>query len=227
MAWGAVSRAVRLPTRFDTELRLRNAVTGAVTLAGTETFDAESVVAYEAGYRTMPHPRLTADVAAFTNRYDSLRSQEFRPPVVRLENFLNARTSGVEFSATVQPSERWRVHGSYAWLTKSFTLDPGSTDVRRGRDEANDPSHLAHLRSQLDLPRGFAFDAFLRYAGRRPAPIVDSYAELDLRLGWRPRPNWELSLVGQNLLADSHSEFNFTPLIEFRRGVFLRSIWEF
>jgi iron complex outermembrane receptor protein len=108
-----------------------------------------------------------------------------------------------------------------------FSFDPGSTDLTKGVFEANDPPHLASLRSQLDLPRGFALDAFLRYAARRPAPVVPAYAELDLRLGYRVRPNWELSLVGQNLLHDHHQEFNFTPTIEFRRGAFLRSVWEF
>ena len=35
-------------------------------------------MAYEAGYRAQPHPRLRADIAVFVNRYDSLRSQELR-----------------------------------------------------------------------------------------------------------------------------------------------------
>ena len=230
MLWGAISRSVRLPTRFDTELRLRNVATGAVVLSGTEDFDAESVVAYEAGYRARPHARLSTDIAFFVNQYDSLRSQElhFVPaPRIFLENWLNARTGGVEVAATVQAAGNWQLHGSYAWLKKSLSFDQGSTDPTGGIFEANDPSHLASLRSQIDLPRGFAFDAFVRYVDERPSPRVPAYGELDLRLGWQARPNWELSIVGQNLLHDHHQEFNFTPVIELRRGVFLRSIWEF
>ena len=230
MLWGAVSRAVRLPTRFDTDLRLRNPITGAVVLSGTEDFDAESVVAYEAGYRARPHARVSTDVAVFVNQYDSLRSQELRfvpAPRVFLENWLNARTGGVEVGATVQAAGNWQLHGSYAWLKKTLSFDEGSTDPTGGVFEANDPSHMASLRSQLDLPRGFTFDAFLRYVDERPSPRVPAYGELDLRLGWQARPNWELSIVGQNLLHDHHQEFNFTPVIELRRGVFLRSIWEF
>jgi iron complex outermembrane recepter protein len=229
MVWGAISRAVRLPTRFDTELRLRNTA-GVVTITGTEDFDSESVVAYEAGYRAQPHPRVLADVSVFANRYDSLRSQELRfvpTPRIFLENAMNADTHGVEVGATVQPSGNWRLHGSYAWLKKTLTFDPGSTDPTKGVFEANDPAHLASLRSQLDLPAGFALDAFLRRVGKRVATPVPAYTELDLRLGWRVKPYWELSLVGQNLLDDRHQEFNFTPPIEFRRAAFLRSIWEF
>jgi iron complex outermembrane receptor protein len=232
MIWAAVSRAVRLPTRFDTDLRIRNPA-GVVTIAGTEDFAAESVVAYEAGYRARPHARLLADVAVFVNRYDSLRSQELRfvpTPRVFLENRLNARTGGIELAGTAQINGRWRVHGSYAWLTKSLSFDEGSTDPTGGRFEANDPSHLASLRSQLDLPGGLELDAFLRAASRRPTTtpaFIPAYAELDLRLGWHLRPDWELSLVGQNLLHDRHQEFVFTPIIEFRRSAFLRSIWSF
>ena len=226
MAWGAVSRAVRLPTRFDTDLRLRSVI----PLAGSEDFDAESVVAYETGYRARLHPRVITDIAVFFNRYDSLRSQELRftpAPQVVLGNLLNADTHGIETAATVQATSAWRLHGSYTWLAKSMSFDAGSSDPTGGRFEANDPSHLAALRSQWDLPRGFAFDAFLRYVSTRPNPRVPAYGELDLRLGWQAMPNWELSLVGQNLLHARHREFNFTPTIEFRRGVFLRSIWTF
>ena len=230
MAWAAVSRAVRLPTRFDTELRLRNVLTNTVTVTGTEDFDAETVVAYEGGYRARVHSRLLADVAVFVNRYDSLRSQELRfvpAPRFVLGNQLNARTGGVEVGATAQLTRTWRLHGSYAWLKKSLTFDPGSTDPTGGVFEANDPSHLASLRSQMELPRGFSFDAFLRYAAERPFPRVPAYGELDLRLGYRITDRWELSLVGQNLLHEAHQEFNFTPTIELRRGVYLRSVWGF
>ena len=230
MTWAAVSRAVRLPTRFDTDLRLRNPQTGAVVLTGTDDFDAESVVAYEAGYRTRPHARLMTDVTVFVNQYDNLRSQELRfvpAPRLFLQNALNADTGGVEIAATAQLAPGWQIHGSYSWLKETFTFDPESTDPTGGVFEHNDPSHLASLRSQFDFGPGFSVDGFFHYASRRPNPVVPAYAELDLRAGWRVTPQWELSVVGQNLLHGHHQEFNFTPVIEFRRGVFLRSIWKF
>ena len=230
--WGAVSRAVRLPTRFDTDLRFRNTVTGAVTLEGSEAFESEEVIAYEGGYRIRPIPRLTVDAAVFANRYDQLRSTElvFRPaPVIVLQNLLNARTSGLEVGATVEPLSRWRVHGWYAYLSKDLSFDPGSRDVYQGSVEGNDPSHRMSVRSYLDLPHGLAFDAFFRHVGERPAPTVPAYRELDLRLGWAVRGGWEISLVGQNLLHDHHSELlpASAPHYDFRRGVFVRSAWHF
>jgi iron complex outermembrane receptor protein len=230
--WGAVSRAVRLPTRFDTDLRLVNPITRAVVLSGSEDFDAESVVAVEGGYRVRPWPRLSLDVAAFRNRYDNLRSQE-RParagePVL-LANMLNAATSGGELAGTLQLHGRWRLHGSYAYLRKSLSFDEGSRDLTRGASEGNDPRHVAHLRSYVDLPAGLTFDAFVRHVGERPAPVVPAYTELDVRLAWIARPGLELSLVGRNLLHDQHREFGPTGALqyEFERRVFLRTAWRF
>jgi iron complex outermembrane receptor protein len=212
--WGAVSRAVRLPTRFDTDLRLFQ--NNRLVLSGSEDFESESVIAYEGGYR----------------RYNRIRSQEFPSRlglVVELGNTLNANTSGAELAGAFQAAANWRVHGSYAYLHKSITMDPGSRDLSKGASEGNDPSHLFSMRSYLDLPRGVALDGTFRYVARRPDPVVPAYGELDLRLGWVARPGWELSLIGQNLLHDRHPEFGpATPLrYEFERGVFARSTWRF
>ena len=230
--WGAVSRAVRLPTRFDTDLRILNPANGVVVLSGSPEFDAESVVAYEAGYRIRPHPRVSLDTAAYANRYDNLRSQELPVPgrpFTLLGNMLNAVTSGVETAMTVQLLNAWRVHGWGAYLHKDLSLDPGSRDVTNGRDEGNDPAFHMALRSQLDLPAGFALDGVFRYASARPHPAVPAYSELDLRLGWAVRAGWDLSLVGHNLLHDQHPELgsNAPRRYEFERGVFLRSAWRF
>jgi iron complex outermembrane receptor protein len=231
-AWAAVSRAVRLPTRLDTDLRLIDVATRRLTLTGSEDFKPEEVVAYEAGYRVRPLSMLSLDIAAFSNRYDQLRSTEltFAPlPLIVLDNLLNARTRGFEAAGTVQPVSAWRVHGSYAYLHKVLTFDPGSRDVYHGAVEGNDPSHLLSIRSSLDLPRSTAFDVYFRHSGSRPEPVVRAYSEIDLRVGWAPRPGWDLSLVGQNLLHPRHSELLpvNAPHYDFRRGVFVRSRWHF
>jgi iron complex outermembrane receptor protein len=231
MVWAAVSRAVRLPTRFDTDLQLVNPLTGTVTLTGREDFDSESVVAYEGGYRLRPHARAAFDVSVFANRYDDLRSVE--PPSVAgepsvLGNLQNAFTSGVELIAVVQPHDRWRVRTTYAYLHSEFSLDPGSRDPFGGANEANDPSHQLSLWSFVDLPLGFQLDALARLVGRRPSPPVDRYAELDLRGGWTVRPGWDLSIIGQNLLHARHAElFGGGLRYVARRGIHVRSTWRF
>jgi iron complex outermembrane recepter protein len=230
--WGAVSRSVRLPTRLDTDLRIVDPVTKRVTLTGSADFESEEVVAYEAGYRIRPMARLFFDVATFVNRYDRLRSTEVKVailPLIILENLLNARTSGIELAGTVQALPAWRVHGSYSYLHKELSFDPGSRDVYRGTVEGNDPAYLFSLQSWFDLPGHTAFDALFRRVGTRPDPVVPAYSELDLRFGWMLRSGWDLSVAGQNLLHAHHSELlpPNAPHYDFRRGVFVRSRWYF
>jgi iron complex outermembrane recepter protein len=229
--WGAVSRAVRLPTRFDTDLRLL-APGGTLFLSGDPGFESEAVIAYEAGYRVLPHPRLSLDFAAFANRYDNLRSQE-RPSrfgnVILLSNTLNAVTAGFESAATLEALDRWRVHASLSYLHKDFTADPGSRDISGGISEGNDPDFLFSLRSLVDLPHGVAVDGSFRYVPERPQPRVPGYAELDVRVGWTVRPGFEISVVGRNLLHDRHSEFGPVGArqYQFERGIDVRSAWRF
>jgi iron complex outermembrane receptor protein len=232
MVWAAVSRSVRLPTRFDNDIRLVNPATGAIVLTGSDAFETESVIASEGGYRVQPHERVSIDAAVFTNRYNDLRSQEFRldpSPLFVLDNLMNARTTGVELASGVQLASNWRVRGSYAWLHKSVDFDAASTDPTGGIFEGNDPSHLASARSYLDLPHGIAVDAMVRFVGRRPAPVVPRYTELDLRAAWAVRPALELSIVGQNLLHARHQEQASpnAPVFAFRRSFLARSVWRF
>ena len=230
--WGAVSRAVRLPTRFDTDLRFTNPVTGALTLTGSTEFDTEKVVAYEAGYRTEIGGRASVDVAAYTNAYGDLRSQEFPSapgqPIV-LANLMNARTWGTELSGTVLIVPEWRLHAGYTYLHETMTFDPGSRDPTRGFSEFNDPAHMFSMRSNVDLPGGFEMDAFLRRVSGLPHPVVAAYAELDARVGWRPSSTWEISLIGQNLLHPRHAEFQLASPTreEFQRGAYVRILWRY
>ena len=230
-AWGAVSRAVRMPTRFDTDLRIRLGNTGRLLITGSDAFESENVVAYEAGYRTRPSSWMSIDVAAFANRYTDLRSQELPvvpgEPVV-LGNTLTARTSGVETSAAVQVGPRLLLRGSYSYLWKRFGRAPASRDVTGGASEANDPSHIGQLRASLDLPRQLELDATLWFASALPAPAVPGYAEMNLRLGWRPRPAFDLSIIGQHLLHDRHQEFAAgTPREYVARGIHVLATWAF
>ena len=229
--WGSVSKAVRVPTRFDTDLRIRVPTTGTIALTGTDAFRSEAVVAYDAGFRTRVSERVSLDIAVFDNRYDDLRSQEFPTAPgtpVRLMNMLNAVTRGAELTAKAQLTTWWQVGSGYTYLWKRLTFDPGSTDPTGGAAEANDPSHIFKLRSHVNAGSRVEFDVFYRFYGALPAPPVDAYSELDTRLGYRVRPGWELSLIGSNLLHDSHLEFRGgTPAQVLERAVTLRSSWRF
>jgi iron complex outermembrane recepter protein len=229
--WAAISRAVRMPTRFDTDLRIRVPNSSRLLLTGSESFESENVVAYEAGYRNRPNDWMSTDVAVFFNDYDDLRSQELPTAIgqpVVLGNGLTARTSGIEVSSTVSLTKQWQAHGAYSYLWERFSHAPDSRDITNGTSEANDPSHIFSIRTSIDLPYASEADAGFRYVSRLPQPVVAGYAELTARFGWRPRPAWELSVVGHDLLHDRHEEFAAgTPRELFERGFYVRSTWCF
>ena len=227
--WGAVSRAVRVPTRFDTDLRFRIPGTSTLLLTGSSTFKPETVVAYEAGYRQLFSDRVSLDIAAYVNRYDDLRTQEITAGApITLANGMNALSRGIESTAAAQITHWWQVHASHAYLWKELTFDAGSTDPTRGVSEANDPQHIFKLRSYIIATERLEFDGFVRHYGRRPQPRVEAYTELEGRVGFRVRPGWDLSLIGSNLLHERHMEFLAGTAPEtYERSVSLRSVWRF
>ncbi|SPE52266.1 TonB-dependent receptor plug [Verrucomicrobia bacterium] len=215
MLWGAVSRAVRTPARYDHDLYEPNP-NYFLLLAGNSNFVSETVVAYELGYRAQLGQKVSGSLSAFYNDYDHLRSLNAVPgtSAVTFENHLRAHTGGFELSADYQALDWWRLHGGYDLLKEDFIIGPGG-DLNQGRNEAADPQNQFFFRSSMDLPWHTKFDAALRWIdtvhnNSGPAPgAVPSYAELDVRLAWQVTKNLELSLVGQNLLHDHHPEAGF------------------
>jgi iron complex outermembrane receptor protein len=226
--WGAVSRAVRMPTRFDTDIRVFQGHFLAAT--GNPGFHSETVVAFEAGYRTAPVRQIAIDVTAFHNRYDRLRSQEFVGGRVVVDNKLNDNSTGGNITATVQPRPWMRFTGSYTRLFHDLSLDAGSTDVYRGRFETIDPEHLARAQARLDLPRGVELDVTSVFVGELPQIVraiaqATSYAEAGFRVGWRITPQLEVSLIGRDVLHHDHVEFvspTSTRVTRLERALFTR-----
>ncbi len=68
MLWGAVSRAVRMPSRVDRDQRQPSGTP--TILSGDDGFASETVIAHEVGYRAQLGPRVQVAVSAFYNHYD-------------------------------------------------------------------------------------------------------------------------------------------------------------
>ena len=52
-----------------------------------------------------------------------------------------------------------------------------------------------------------------RYVDELESRVLDSYSNLDMRMSWKPVPELEFSVVGQNLLEDHHSEFTIPNFV--------------
>jgi iron complex outermembrane recepter protein len=229
--WTAVSRAVRTPSRIDSETFIP--ATPPFSLVGSGSkYESEVVIAYELGYRAELAERLTLSISGFYNDYDKIRAVQpvsGSPGQRTVLNPLEADTYGVEFSLVWQATNWWRLRGGYTYFDKHVDLG-NSGDPNNGRGEGNDPHHQFLLHSMINLPADLEFDSVLRYVDNlnQRGPLVPSYVSLDLRLGWQPMPNWEFAIVGQNLLDRRHPEFGAAATRqEIPRSVYGKATWKF
>ncbi|MGH7969270.1 MAG: TonB-dependent receptor plug domain-containing protein, partial [Limisphaerales bacterium] len=216
MIWGAVSRAVRTPSRYDRDLFEPSPAYGTF-LAGNDTFESETLIAYELGYRAQLTRSVSGSLSAFYNDYDHLRSLNLSSsgglPLI-FQNNLRGQTYGFELSADYQMLPWWRWRAGYDLLLEHITVGPGG-DIFNGLNETADPKHQVFLRASIDLPWRLEIDAGFRWidtVNNNNGPVagtVSSYGEMDARLAWHASRNIEISLVGQNLLHDQHPEAGF------------------
>jgi iron complex outermembrane receptor protein len=231
--WAAFSRAVRMPSRIDEDLRFIPVPTnGLVFVRGNPDFEPEEVFAYEIGYRLRPHEALFIDVATYYNRYEGLRSLEPTPPIgipLEQQNLLDAETYGAEIALKYQATSWWRLGASYTYLHKNLLPRSNSQDPNRGSVEGNDAPHLFSLWSSMDFPHQISVDGILRFVDALPNPSVPSYLTLDARVAWRPLNSLEIAVVGQNLFDNQHREFGpaSPTTAEVERGVYGKVTWRF
>ena len=223
--WGAVSRAVRLPTRAESDGRFEAAVLPPSPAAPLPqllilsqnggSIDSETLVASEAGYRVRPVSTLSIDAAVFTNRYDALLLGQPGTPgvafapvphVVVPVTFANGRrdtTLGGELLVEWRPAPRVRLTSGYSHFRK---LANDAPDGVSGLVSGDYPSDQLHFRASANLPRQVELDLITRYVSAMPSSTVLSYFTADARLGARIG-RLDVSVVGQNLLAPSHNEY--------------------
>lgn len=224
--WGAVSRAVRSPSRIDRDFYVPG--TAPFFLAGGTNFQAETVLAYEIGYRIRPHDRLSLSIAAFYNDYDKIRSAESEGGSLTVQNGLRAQSWGTELSGEFQMMEWWRLRGGYTYLHKDVWEKPGHSDINQTEAEGNDPRHQVVLHSMMDFPLGFKLDLVGRYVDTLPNPKVPGYFTFDARAAWQATKNLEFSVVGQNLWENRHPEFGAAATRqEIPRSIYGKVTWRF
>lgn len=241
--WGAISRAVRTPSRLEDDAQLNignhdHTFTVWQRFLGNRNLDAESIVAYELGYRAQPAEYFSWDVAAFYNQYDNLIAFNgpdinFIPPatihsVDYFDNNMSGAAYGAEISGTINFTDWWRFMASYSYVQIIVDEEPG-TDTSLIFEEGYTPHSQVFAQMSWDLPCNLEFDLSGRFVDKLPDPdpVVRGYFEMDARLGYRPNENWEFALIGQNLLNPSHEEFSqiFVAQNRAQRGIFAQVIW--
>jgi len=218
--WGAVSRAVRIPTQVDRDVRIG---IGALTLTGSSDTRGEDLTAFELGYRFSYLDRLTTELSLYYNLYENVRAfifVEFFPePTLRFVNQGRAASRGLELETSLRLFDWWTATLGYAF----FDVDedyPASNVVFTPAKGAN-PDHQVVLRNRFDVGERVSFDAAVAWvdglSGQIPAgqtQNVEQYVRLDLRAAWRPVDGLELAIVGQNLTDPRHYQYADIQLSE-------------
>jgi len=230
--WGAISRAVRIPDRYDED--------GYLTVyaqpylppfnrffpryEGDRDVLSEDMMAYEIGYRAQPQKNFAYDIALFFNRYDNVIAYQIGTwygdegqlivPFYE-QNIAKMDTWGVEVNVDYDVSERWRLSAAYTFLNMDLSLNPDwqTYQISSYAQPGFNPRNQVRLISHWDLGRRWEFDLVGRYVdslegplGYSGAPYVPAYVTMDLRLAWVPNEHLEVSVIGRNLLDNHHPE---------------------
>jgi iron complex outermembrane receptor protein len=248
--WGAVTRSVVTPSRLEEDFRLTGGGAGNPPLfllvTGNPNFKSELVLTYELGYRRFLTRDLYLDFTPFRSDYRKLQS--FGAPIVSFEatpapphllltipygNAISGSANGFEIAPAWQAVPWWRVTGSYSFVALDVRANSPTSDISSTGSvrtyEGSTPRHVVEIHSAVNLPKKFEFDQVLRYASALPAQNVNAYETGDLRLGWNPSTNMQVSVVGRNLFQPQHREWgtgdpNQTPL-GIRRAAFVEIAW--
>jgi iron complex outermembrane receptor protein len=228
--WGAISRAVRTPSRWEQTVTIpSNPVSSPLAplpvqalTQGSPTFESEELTAYELGYRVRPTKAFSIDTSAFYNHYDKLRSfntgtpslvttplPHLVVPAVTANNF-TADTLGVEIAANWQVTERWRLSASYSYINiQAHHVGPSnpSDAVIEPLYEDGSPPNQAQLHSYLDIMKNLQLNASLYYVDTLRALGIPPYIRADVAVTWTPIKNLDLTAGVQNLFQDRHTEF--------------------
>jgi iron complex outermembrane receptor protein len=118
----------------------------------------------------------------------------------------------------------WRLRGSYSYLHMNVVRAPRSGDIGTAPGiVGSSPQHEATIQSSFDLTRALQLDLTYRYVSALPGQHVPAYSTGDVRLGWLFTRQFELALVGRNLLQPAHAEFGGD--VQLRRDAFLNLTW--
>lgn len=237
LLWGAVSRAVRTPSRLDRDLYApANPLPAPMppfVIAGGPDVRSEVSKVIELGWRAQPTPDWSYSVTAFHHRYEHLRSVEmvndpaYASPYRVVSNQMAGHGTGLEAWGNLQVRKWWALGMGASTLRQRLHLRAGSTDPSGVSAAGNDPRYQLMLRSSMDLPANTELQIGVRRIGALPDPALPGYTAVDARLGWHIHPQVQFALTVQNLFDRRHVEFGRLPAAnEVRRQAFVSVTWK-
>ncbi len=247
--WGAISRAVRTPSRAEADMAeypvLLDIFPGPLPsfalISGDPAIESETMMAYEVGIRGQPNKRFFWDFTAFYHDYDDIAAWQAGTPALGLlpgdwpavltptwfARGADAQTYGFEIVADYQLMQDWRLRGGYTFLRIDVTDRPG---FENAVEKTADPQNQFFLWLSGNPWERWELDVIGRYVDN--THYAHRYFVMDVRLAWRVRKQCELFVAGRNLLDGEHPEgerVDFTGLTrtEVQSEVYGGAAWRF
>lgn len=249
--WGAVSRAVRTPAHADENGKLimsiqpPSALTPMpwptlITLQGQHDIESEDLLAWELGSRFTCTSSVSCDLSLFYHDYDNLQGARQQTPGVTtidgqpvyvVNYVVNNNFAGYSYGAEL--ATNWQVNPASAVKLAYSFLDMNMEQGNSGEITMPEryTQHQISLQYGLNINRDWNVNCWLTYNDGIKSQDISPRWDMQLRLGWQPRKNWELELIGHNLLHDDKTEI-YSELFSMQssrseRGVLLRATYKY
>jgi len=240
--WGAVSRVVRPVSRAEVDVsNLVAAFPGddglvGIYVEGTDDFEPEETISYEAGFRIRdPERSWSLDNVFYYESFDEF--QDFgngtpRPrldPVphlgipVEVRNNVDGEVIGLGTQLEWEQSDRltWRAN----YHLREYELRNTEGDGRQLEDDGESPRRQFMLRGDYNLSPTLSFGAQYNYVSELTATEIDAYDQLDAVVSWQATDSMFLQVGGRNLLEDDVREFGTKSTGGIQTGLHPRSLF--
>ncbi|HET7175843.1 MAG TPA: TonB-dependent receptor [Gammaproteobacteria bacterium] len=228
LLWTAVSRAVRSPSRLDTNAFAPEQPP--FLLVGNQDFQAETARVYELGYRTQPTEELSFSVTGYHYNYYHLRTENvlsLTPLLVTFGNDMTGTETGLEMWGAFQPTDSWRLSAGFSTLREDRRISgpalPASTST-----EGDDAPSRWMLRSSYAFTGGAELDVSYRRVAALPNPAAPAYGTGDIRFAWDIGHHLDCSILARNIFGPAHIEFanpSTAAVTQFGRGLYVKLEW--
>ena len=192
--WAAVTRAVRIPDRVNTDGILDF---GGGTTVSIGDKDQQSYInyTYELGYRKRLSNTTLIDGTVFYSDYrNTIQNGSGVDDVYGLEGYIK-----------YQYGPRLRLEWGYSFHEGHTALASGGE-----RPLSRLPKHSINLRAYYDLANDKELDAMVYYVEESKSIVgtrnIPSYTRIDLRYGWKASKKLGMSILISNMLDDTHAE---------------------
>lgn len=197
--WASISRAVRIPSRFENNGQLRGGLVppnsefnpspypGFTIPVGGPQYQAEKLLAYELGYRFKPDLDISLDVALFYNDYTQARGIDFSSPSTQfhagenpyydgdgtIANSMKAQSYGMEWLLNWKPFYWWTAELAYSYIKTDFQSLRGPRNF--SSENGYNPQHQLSFRSSFQPAETIDLDFWYRYVDDLPLnPLATS-----------------------------------------------------